>query len=189
MPQPSPAERLSRISTLWTLVRKAHGAPAAEDAWQRLMELYGGAVHRYLLGALRDADAADELFQEFSLRFLRGDFRNAQPERGRFRDYVKTSLFHLVAEHQRRRRAGPQPLGPEIEPAAPSAALAESEQAFLESWREQLMDRTWQSLAELEARTGLPHHTILRLRTDQPSLSSAQLAEQFGARLGKTYAI
>src|SRR5262245_37690238 len=113
MQQTGPAERLSRISTLWALVHQAHHGTlaSAEGAQQKLMELYGGAVHRYLLGALRDPDAADELFQEFSLRFLRGDFKNAQPERGRFRDYVKTSLFHLIADFQRRRRAGPRPLG------------------------------------------------------------------------------
>src|SRR5262245_41794459 len=91
-------ERLSRITTLWSLVYEAHGdaADAAKAAQHRLMDRYGGAAHRYLLGALRDADAADDLFQDFSLRFLRGDFRNADPERGRFRDFVKTALFHLI---------------------------------------------------------------------------------------------
>src|SRR5262245_61954396 len=101
-----PAQRLSRISTLWTLVNQAHrGAPdVVGSAQQRLLEHYGGAVHRYLLGGLRDPEAADELFQEFAVRFLRGDFQNADRGRGRFRDYVKTSLFHLVADYQRRRK-------------------------------------------------------------------------------------
>jgi hypothetical protein len=50
------------------------------------MGSYHRAVHRYLLGALRDEDAAEELFQEFALRFVRGDFRWADRGRGRFRD-------------------------------------------------------------------------------------------------------
>ncbi len=78
-------ERLEMISTRWTLLQRAHrdgderGAAAARA---NLLENYGGAVRRYLLGALRDADAADELFQEFAYRFLHGDFRSASPERG-----------------------------------------------------------------------------------------------------------
>jgi RNA polymerase sigma-70 factor (ECF subfamily) len=186
------AQRLSRITTLWTLVNQAHGGTPTTvgKAQQLLMEHYGGAVHRYLLGALRDRDAADELFQEFALRFIRGDFKHANPERGRFRDYVKTALFHLIADYRRRQKARPQALTPGVDdPAAPAAHLAESEQAFLESWREQLMDRTWQSLAKFETETGLPYHTTLRCRTEHPLLSSGELAEQLGARLGKSYTI
>jgi RNA polymerase sigma-70 factor (ECF subfamily) len=160
------------------------------------MEHYGGAVHRYLLGALRDPDAADELFQEFALRLLRGDFKDADPERGRFRDYVKTSLFHLIADHRRRQKARPRSLPPELgdrggrgDRQAPAAELGQSEQAFIESWREQLMDQTWQSLARFESEAGLRYHTILRFRTDHPLLSSAELAKLLGVRLGKSYSI
>ena len=53
-------ERLSRITTRWTLVDEAHRGPgdAAAAARAELWRRYGGAAHRYLLGALRDADAA-----------------------------------------------------------------------------------------------------------------------------------
>src|SRR5215218_5179677 len=99
--------RLSRIETLWPAVERAHGAPPEESAaamWD-LLRRYRGAVYRYLAGAVRDPDAADELFQEFALRFLRGDFRRADPGRGRFRDYVKSALINLVNDHHSRRRA------------------------------------------------------------------------------------
>ena len=115
------------------------------------MERYAGAVHRYLLGALRDADAADELFQEFALRFLRGAFKNASAERGRFRDFVKTALFHLIVDYQKRRQTRPEPLLPGLhEPVVSPSNRVESEQEFLESWREELMERTWLALAEFE---------------------------------------
>src|SRR5262245_18940017 len=106
-----PDQRLSQSTTLWTVVRCAHHGPAGEvpEAQARLMERYGGAVHRYLRGALRDPDAADELFQDFCLRFLRGDFRNAVPEKGRFRSLLKTALYHLIVDYQRRQRKRPQP--------------------------------------------------------------------------------
>jgi len=183
-------QHLSHISTLWTLVRQAHADPAdGGDARGALLERYSAAAHRYLLGALRDQEAADELFQEFALRFVRGDFRAADPDRGRFRDYLKTSLFHLIVDHQKRRQARALPLGPDVpEPAAPPDP-SDSERDFLNSWREGLMDRTWQALEELERQTGQPHHTILRLRVEQPLLSSADLAAQVGDRLGKAFTV
>jgi hypothetical protein len=63
-----PDSHLSRIETHWTAVFQAHRGPS-EDAVQAQSELvrrYGGAVHRYLLASLQDADAADELSQEFA---------------------------------------------------------------------------------------------------------------------------
>src|SRR5262249_14740500 len=56
---------------------------------------------------------------------------------------------------------------------------------FVESWRQELLARTWQALADAESQTGQPFHTVLRLRVDQPDLRSAQMAEQLTARLGK----
>src|SRR5260370_23847891 len=100
MDEQSLNQRLSRISTLWTVVYQAHqGSTDAVSAAQRaLLERYSGAIHRYLLGAVRDPEVADDLFQEFALRFLRGDFNRADRERGRFRNFIKTSLFHLIVD-------------------------------------------------------------------------------------------
>src|SRR4051812_1666571 len=100
------ARRLNNISTVWSLVLQAHQGPpdATAVARQALVERYLGAVYRYLLGAVRNPDTADELCQEFCLRFVRGDFRNADPARGRFRDLIKTALINLVINHQKRKR-------------------------------------------------------------------------------------
>jgi RNA polymerase sigma-70 factor (ECF subfamily) len=192
MDEPTADRHLSHISTLWSLVYRAHlGRP--EDigaAQQALLERYAGAVRRYLLGALRDPEAADELFQEFSLLFLRGDFRGADPARGRFRNFVKTAVFHLIVDYQRRRRgpaATPAPL--RTEPAVEPPSQPDAERAFVESWRQQLIERTWQGLRELEQATGQPHHTVLRFRTDNPVLSSADLAAQLGPQLGKAFTV
>src|SRR5437764_448925 len=92
--------RLSRIDTLWTVICQAKDPDRAVRAAQaRMLERYGGAVRRYLLAATRDSEAADELGQEFAVRFLRGGLRGARPERGRFRDYLKGVLIHLVANY------------------------------------------------------------------------------------------
>ena len=76
---------LSQIQTLWSVVELAHGDDTAmQSAQQKMLDRYGGAVRRYALAALRDEDAADDVFQEFALKFVRGDFRAADPGRGRF---------------------------------------------------------------------------------------------------------
>jgi RNA polymerase sigma-70 factor (ECF subfamily) len=105
-------DRLSHISTLWMLVADAKGGPAEAvmAAQQELLRRYNRAVHRYLLDALRNHDAADELAQEFALRFLRGDCRGVNPERGRFRDFIKGVLCHLIIDYYRRQRTLPKPL-------------------------------------------------------------------------------
>jgi len=105
-------ERLSQISTRWTLLFQAHqgSAEAVSTAQKQLIQRYTPAVYRDLLGAVHDPEAADELFQEFALRFVRGDFKRADPERGRFRDFLKTSLYHLVVDYQRRRQQQAVPL-------------------------------------------------------------------------------
>jgi RNA polymerase sigma-70 factor (ECF subfamily) len=178
-------DHLSRIETFWTVVCRAQegGASAATRAQEQLLERYTKAAHRYLLGALRDADLADDLTQEFALRFLRGDFQSADPQRGRFRDFVKRVLSHLVTDYYRRRKV--QQLPTSVAEAVPAPEAADLEGPFLASWRSELLDRAWKALAQHEKRTGQPFDTVLRFRARHPDLRSAQMAEQLSAQLGK----
>src|SRR5262249_28043319 len=84
--------RLSQIQTYWKGVLEGHQkeGPQAQEALRGLLLRYYGAVYRYLLGMLKDAERAQELTQEFAVRFLQGGFRNADPGKGRFRDFLKT---------------------------------------------------------------------------------------------------
>jgi RNA polymerase sigma factor (sigma-70 family) len=177
-------QHLSRINTAWTAVRQAHGADedARSAARQQLVQRYAGAIFRYLLGAVRDPEVAHELFQEFALRLLRGDFRNADPERGRFRNYVKSALFHLVTEHWRQQQKRPRSL-PDVAEPADEPAPPESDQVFLQGWRNELLQRTWEALARLEQQTGQVFYSTLRCRVENPELSSERIAAQLGARL------
>jgi RNA polymerase sigma-70 factor (ECF subfamily) len=181
-------QRLSQIATRWSKIFQAHqGEKDAAGAAQKvLMERYGGAVYRYLLASLRDADLADELAQEFAYRFLRGDFRRADPQRGRFRDFVKTAVLNLIVDHHRRKKTRPQPLPTdELNAAAPVQGPEDLDRQFVESWRNELLTRTWEALARVEGQTGQPCHTVLRFRADHPELRSAQLAAQLTEQLGK----
>lgn len=169
-------QRLSRITTLWTLHVRAHSPDAVAASRAELLYRYRAAAYRYVLAAVRDADSADDLAQEFAVRFLRGDFRHADPGRGRFRDYLRTALRHLVTDHQRAKLHAPMPLV--VEPAAGSD---DADTTFQAAWREELMERTWQRLAE-EQPTG---HAVLRLRVEEPELTSPQMAERLTEKLGR----
>jgi DNA-directed RNA polymerase specialized sigma24 family protein len=181
--------RLSRIQTAWSVVRRAHGDhTAVQVAQQTLLDRYGGAVRRYALAALRDEDAADEVWQEFALRFVRGDLAGANPERGRFRAFVKTIVYRLIVDHQRRRkrrhREGPMHSNL-AEPAIGDEAPAADDWMFTNSWRDELLARCWQRLDNEEKESGKPHHTVLRYRVDHPDLHSPELAAGLAERLGK----
>jgi RNA polymerase sigma-70 factor (ECF subfamily) len=181
---------LSQIQTLWSVVELAHGDNTAmASAQQKMLDRYGGAVRRYALAALRDEDAADEVFQEFALKFVRGDFRAADPGRGRFRAFVKTVVYRLIVDFQRRRKK----LGCEgqmhsnlAEPGElDSASGAEEDALFQSSWRDELLARCWGKLAEYECKSGKPYHTVLRYRVEHPEARSPDLAEGLSKSLGK----
>jgi DNA-directed RNA polymerase specialized sigma24 family protein len=177
--------RFDTLTTLWTLVRRAHGETpgAAAAARGELLQRYRGAVYRYLLATLRDPDTAEELSQEFALKFLRGDFRHADPDRGRFRDYLRSSLAHLIQLHRRRAERQPQSLA--TDPPAQDNETAGEDTVFLHAWREALLVRAWAELERVGQQTGAVVHTVLRCRVDHPELSSPELAERLSVRLGK----
>jgi RNA polymerase sigma-70 factor (ECF subfamily) len=173
-------QRLSGIATQWTAVFQAHGAGAdtVVAARNRLMLRYSGAVYRYLLGAVRDPDSASDLCQEFAVKFLRGDFRRAAPERGRFRDYVKVALVNLINDYHRARQAAPQALAAD----APDPAVAnDGEIGFEAGWRAELLEQTWKALAEANP----TFHATLLLRIEAPDMPSGEMAERLTQQLGK----
>jgi RNA polymerase sigma-70 factor (ECF subfamily) len=184
--------RLSEISTVWQLVKQAHSARRKEatPAQLRLLQRYYSAVNHYLRGALNDHGAAEDLRQEFALRFLQGDFQGADPQRGRFRDYLRTVLCRMAMSYIRRRQEAPRRLLHDV--AAPAPATDSEETMgleFLEAWRRVLLERTWEELVKLQQKTGQPFHTVLDLRTynGEGESSAAQIAEHLEVRLGRRF--
>jgi RNA polymerase sigma-70 factor (ECF subfamily) len=181
--------RLSALGTRWAQLLRAHGADAgaAEAARRDLLLRYHRAAYRYLRGVLRDPAAAEGLAQEFADRFLRGDFRNADPGRGRFRDFLKAALRHLARDHWRRQGRAPAALdgGPAAGCAGPDAEPDDLDRPFLGHWREELLARAWEALREEEGRTGRPHHRALRCRAEHPEAPVAELARGFAEGGGR----
>ncbi len=179
-------QRLSQISTVWTLLAQAQGGPqqALGQAQAALLQRYQTAIYRYLLGGVGNPDHADELFQEFALRFVRGDFRHVAEEHGRFRDYLRKTLSNQIGQF--RKKQGARAASPQLDWAEEVAAPPQEcdlDEEFLTAWRQALLERAWQTLAEHQRRSGAPYHDVLRLRYECPDLSSSQLTEALSERL------
>src|SRR5262249_2081632 len=118
---------------------------------------------------------------------LHGDLRGADPKRGRFRNFVKGTLFHLIADHRKHKRRWPKPLPADgAELVANTQELA-SDAQFLESWCDELLARAWAALADVEAKTGQALYTVLRFRADHPEMRSPQVADQLAIQLGRSF--
>jgi len=178
MPDESDQSRIDGISTHWSLVARAHDGFADEATAVRsqLLHRYRGAVYRYLLSIVKDDDLAEELCQEFALNFLQGGFHKADRNRGRFRDYVKTSVVNLVRTHHRGRSKAPGPL-PENIPSAPNSSVDSADDGgdFERQWRQELLDQTWAAMK----RDRPVYYRLLRLRLNAPDMTSAELATRY----------
>ena len=181
-------ERLSRLATrlsIWVQAHQGEGS-AVVAARQQLLLRYHNSVYRYLLGMVRDAAAAEDLTQEFAVRVLRGDFKGFDPKRGRFRDFLKGAVRHLVIDHwkQKQRPEQPQALPPELaEPAAD--VVPEDDRVFLGQWKEELLGRTWEALKAHERETGQAYATVLQCRTNHPEMASSEMARLISVELGR----
>ena len=185
-----PESHLSRISTIWALVREAHGdaADVVSAAQSQMIDQYSGAVYRYLLAVLKSQDAADEVFQEFAFRLIQGGFRKADRARGRFRDYLKVAVIRLIHDyrrHQKSERGGQVELN--------LASLAEDRQcpseleaSFVVSCRQELLSQAWRELRRREEQSGQLLFTVLDYRAHNPKATSQQMADDLSGRLERT---
>jgi RNA polymerase sigma factor (sigma-70 family) len=181
----------SQLSTHWSILHLAHHGTREEqhEARRQLLTHYEPAVRKFLRVCIQEADGADEMFHEFAVRVLRGDLRTTAPEKGRFRAYLKTVLYHLVADYYRAKQRGsravslhliPDPADMHPEP------FPEDERAFLAVWKSTLLEKARAALANQEATGGLPLATAFRLRIENVGATDEELAGRLAAELGRT---
>jgi RNA polymerase sigma factor (sigma-70 family) len=95
-------------TTRWTLVVAA-GDPQRKDARSALVSLcenYWYPLYAYLRRRGYAPDQAQDLTQEFFMRVLEGRYLDrADPEKGRFRSFILTSLKFFAADERDRQRA------------------------------------------------------------------------------------
>jgi DNA-directed RNA polymerase specialized sigma24 family protein len=173
-----PASRLSDIVTNWRDVIEAHnGAGIGRSAQERLIRRYEPAIRRYLLVLVKDPEAADELFQDFSTLLVSGKFQAAAPELGRFRNYIKTTLIHLAHRYLRNKPRHPVNIDREdLDKLAATPEVAESDSTFNQLWVTNLMGRAFKQLEDSERLTGKPLYFALILKIRHPKLRSEALA-------------
>ena len=95
-------------TTRWTLVIAAADRQhkEARSALVSLCEGYWYPLYAYVRRRGYPADQAQDLTQEFFVRMLEGRYLDrADPEKGRFRSFLLTSLKFFVADEEDRRRA------------------------------------------------------------------------------------
>jgi RNA polymerase sigma-70 factor (ECF subfamily) len=95
-------------TTRWTLVVAA-GDPQRKESRSALVALcenYWYPLYAYLRRRGYPADQAQDLTQDFFMRVLEGRYLDrADPEKGRFRSFLLTSLKFFVADERDRQRA------------------------------------------------------------------------------------
>lgn len=162
---------------------QAHGDKddaAVRAAQSAVMERYSGAVYRYLRRVLGSEEAADEVFQEFALKFIRGGYRNADPGTGRFRDYLKMSILNLVTDYRRRHARRRQHEYSAVDDVADENDF---DVTFGKSVSEELIGRVWEALQQFENESGQVYYTTLKQRARQHACSSRELAAIVGKQL------
>jgi RNA polymerase sigma factor (sigma-70 family) len=157
-------------TTRWTLVVAA-GDSDRKDARSALISLCEGywyPLYAYLRRRGYATDQAQDLTQEFFIRVLEGRYLDrADPEKGRFRSFLLTSLKFFVADEQDRQRAHKRGGGAVVPLAFSSgeeryqrepAHDETPERIFERRWALSVLDRVVEKLRDEFARHGRPEH-------------------------------
>ncbi|MCA9069092.1 MAG: sigma-70 family RNA polymerase sigma factor [Planctomycetaceae bacterium] len=171
-----PESRISRISTLWTMLLDAHDEDLRKKyaAQTRFFERYQRAIEKYLLAVLRDANLAEEVFSKFAEDFLKGSFHKANPDRGQFRHYLKRSLVNAARNCLKKSRTTSANV-----PLDENRAVQEDELStrFEWAWKTELLNKAWEALKEKDEQTGRNYFTILQVASDHSELPGRELLE------------
>jgi RNA polymerase sigma factor (sigma-70 family) len=190
---PAPELRLDEISTYWSLLRSAHqgSGGSAVPARNALVMRYNGAIRKYLVALMGNEQEANEVAQEVVIRMLRGDFATATPERGRFRDYLKTAVRNEFVRYLKKKgRRAMVALDSIPEPTDETAAppYAEHDQQWVAHWRSDLLEKTLRLLEDYQRQRpheGNIYHDLMRLRMKHPENDNHQLALQLFEATGR----
>ncbi len=145
--------RLDAIATRWSLIHQAHVAGTPQNATvarQALVLRYAKSVRRYIGGIVRNTEDADELAQDAIMRLMKGDFAGADPNRGRFRDLLKTAVRNMVHSHwtkANRRRPADVELDSVVGTEDHHDPLWDAE------FQSNVLDHAWAALREFERKT------------------------------------
>ena len=182
--------RLDAIETQWSLVQRAHHATlssdsSADEARSVLLLRYAGAIRGFVKAIVRDENDTDEVAQDVFLRLMSGDFAGADPNRGRFRDLLKTATRNMIKNYwalrsRRKERdidTAPEQ-GQESEPKI--------DQLWIKNWRDNILDIAWSRLQQFEQNTqGNISYQLLKIRSDHPDWGMNAIAIEISGQTNR----
>jgi RNA polymerase sigma-70 factor (ECF subfamily) len=168
---------LESITTNWAILRDP----------QQFVLRYGVAIRAYVLALLGKNADGEEVLQDFLVRIVaQGGFLSADPARGRFRDYLRTCLRNAAVSHLRRKPPDGVPLSSVDDPAILNSAERAAEAAWIDHWRQCLLDKAWRELDRHQQRSsGTIYHSVLRTAVEHRNEDSAALAARLSGSSGR----
>jgi sigma-70-like protein len=166
---------LDQISTRWPLI---------SDPVQFVLR-YAPAIQRYMLALIKDPHDAEEVLQDFLLRWIQRDFVQGAPIRGRFRNYLKVAVRNAALTYFRTKQtrgSGDFDLG---QLAAPEDGQQTADLEWVAEWQRCTLARAWQALDNHQRRhPGNLCHTVLQLTVKYPQDDSPTLAVRASTQTG-----
>lgn len=177
---------LGNIQTQWSMLRNAHqsgdGDANAAQARESLVMRYAPAIRKFVGVVVRDDHLVDELAQDVLVRMLKGDFSGADPDRGRFRDLLKTAIRNMARNHwakENRRTSVDYDLN-----LVDDANTQDEDQLWNSQWTETILTIAWERLKSWSEAADSVAYDVLQLRSQYPKESSTELAERLSESTG-----
>ena len=185
-------------TTRWTMVLAAADPQrtGARSALVSLCEGYWYPLYAYVRRRGYPADQAEDLTQQFFIRILEGRYLDrAEPEKGRFRAFLLTSMKFFLADEADRvraqKRGGGNVLSLEISSAEgryqrEPAHNETPERIFERHWALSVLDRVMERLRSESVQHGrIDHFNRLKVfLVDQGETPYAELAREMGTSEG-----
>ncbi len=158
-------------------------------ALDQLTRQYRDAIVVFISNYYRcSADEAEDVAQEFIVRWIERGFANVSRDRGRFRSYLRGALRHFVQNWRRdmqtQRRRGPDAEPARLDDSNASGPKDETtlspEQAFDATYRRELFHRALQTMAAEYAAAG---------RDDRMTIFRRYYIDSLGADEQPTYSV
>ncbi len=175
---------ISRIQTRWSIVIEARKLETEKGQLARatLAGRYTGAILGYMTKILGCPSTAEDLAHEVAVLILSGKLAGANPEKGRFRDYLKTVVINTARRYLKEQAREEKRVSAfsveEVE------TQAHSDDLWAQCLREDLLDQALDDLRGYEETSGKPYASILDWRTSEPTGDSTQLADFIFRRTG-----
>jgi RNA polymerase sigma factor (sigma-70 family) len=196
----APARNASFATTHWSVVlaARADDPARAREALEQLCTVYWYPLYAFLRRRGNQPADAEDLVQGFIEHLLEcGFFLATDPDKGRFRSYLLTSLNHFLADGAVRagrlkRGAGKLPLSLDAVVAERRYALepadhCDPEQLFEHRWALTLLDtvlKRMETEAAESGRANLFHQIKGLLQGDRGEMPYAKLAPKLGMSEG-----